>query len=52
MEPPISLDARGLRDRKVDVLRSIRPSSGGDAVRHTRRARYTNGHIDGVPVPA
>ena len=52
MEPPISLDARDLRDRKVDVLRSIRPLSEGDAVRHTRRARYTSGLIDGVPVPA
>jgi glucose-6-phosphate 1-dehydrogenase len=52
MEPPISLDARDLRDRKVDVLRSIRPLSDEDVVRHTRRARYTRGVIDGVSVPA
>jgi glucose-6-phosphate 1-dehydrogenase len=52
MEPPISLDARDLRDRKVDVLRSIRPLSDDDVVRHTRRARYTSGQIDGVSVPA
>lgn len=52
MEPPISLDARDLRDRKVDVLRSIRPLSEEDVVRHTRRARYTSGVIDGVSVPA
>jgi glucose-6-phosphate 1-dehydrogenase len=52
MEPPISLDARGLRDRKVDVLRSIRPLSDHDVIRHTRRARYTSGLIDGVAVPA
>jgi glucose-6-phosphate 1-dehydrogenase len=52
MEPPISLDARDLRDRKVDVLRSIRPLSDDDILRHTRRARYTSGLIDGVPVPA
>jgi glucose-6-phosphate 1-dehydrogenase len=52
MEPPISLDARDLRDRKVDVLRSIRPLSEDDVVRHTRRARYTSGLINGVPVPA
>jgi glucose-6-phosphate 1-dehydrogenase len=52
MEPPISLDARDLRDRKVDVLRSIRPMSEQDVVRHTRRARYTSGTIDGVSVPA
>ena len=52
MEPPISLDDRDLRDRKVDVLRSIRPLSEDDVVRHTRRARYTSGLVDGVPVPA
>jgi glucose-6-phosphate 1-dehydrogenase len=52
MEPPISLDARDLRDRKVDVLRSIRPLRDHDVVRHTRRARYTSGSINRVPVPA
>jgi glucose-6-phosphate 1-dehydrogenase len=52
MEPPISLDARDLRDRKLDVLRSIRPLSDDDVLRHTRRARYTSGRVDGVPVPA
>jgi glucose-6-phosphate 1-dehydrogenase len=52
MEPPISLDARDLRDRKVDVLRSIRPLSDEDALTNTRRARYTSGNIDGTPVPA
>ena len=52
MEPPISLDARDLRDRKVDVLRSIRPLTDDDVLRRVRRARYTSGHVDGVPVPA
>jgi len=52
MEPPISLDARDLRDRKVDVLRSIRPLSDDDVLRHTRRARYTSGLIGGISVPA
>jgi glucose-6-phosphate 1-dehydrogenase len=52
MEPPISLDARDLRDRKVDVLRSIRPLADDDLLRHTRRARYTAGQIGGVSVPA
>src|SRR5215470_11097477 len=31
MEPPISLGERDLRDRKVDVLRSVRPLSDADA---------------------
>jgi glucose-6-phosphate 1-dehydrogenase len=52
MEPPISLDARDLRDRKVDVLRSIHPLSENDVLRQTRRARYTSGLIRGVPVPS
>jgi glucose-6-phosphate 1-dehydrogenase len=52
MEPPISLDARDLRDRKVDVLRSIRPLSDDDVLCQTRRARYTSGLIDGVSVPS
>ena len=52
MEPPISLGDRDLRDRKVDVLRSIRPLSPEDAVRRTYRARYTRGQIGKRAVPA
>jgi glucose-6-phosphate 1-dehydrogenase len=52
MEPPISLDAHDLRDRKVDVLRSIRPLGGADVLRRTRRARYTSGSINGRAIPA
>ena len=52
MDPPISLDARDLRDRKVDVLRSIRPLHGENLLQRTRRARYTKGAIDGATVPA
>ncbi|WP_433062032.1 glucose-6-phosphate dehydrogenase [Dactylosporangium sp. CS-033363] len=47
MEPPISLGDRDLRDRKMDVLRSIRPLSLDDVAHRTRRARYTAGA--GVP---
>ena len=36
MEPPVSLDERDLRDRKVEVLRSIRPLTDDDVVRHSR----------------
>jgi glucose-6-phosphate 1-dehydrogenase len=42
MEPPISLGERDLRDRKVDVLRSVRPP---DVATRTRRARY-RGYAD------
>jgi glucose-6-phosphate 1-dehydrogenase len=52
MEPPISLGERDLRDRKVDVLRSVRPLSIDDIVRRTRRARYSAGRIGNHHVPA
>jgi glucose-6-phosphate 1-dehydrogenase len=52
MEPPVSLGERDLRDRKVDVLRSVRPLSDDDVVRHTRRARYSAGRIGDRQIPA
>jgi glucose-6-phosphate 1-dehydrogenase len=52
MEPPISLGERDLRDRKVDVLRSVRPMATDDIVRRTRRARYTAGRVGDHEVPA
>ena len=52
MEPPVSFGERDLRDRKVDVLRSIRRLSEADAARRTRRARYLAGQAGGRPVPA
>jgi glucose-6-phosphate 1-dehydrogenase len=45
MEPPISLGERDLRDRKVDVLRSVRPFEHDDIAARTRRARY-RGYAD------
>jgi glucose-6-phosphate 1-dehydrogenase len=45
MEPPISLGERDLRDRKVDVLRSVRPLEADDVATRTRRARY-RGYTD------
>ncbi len=51
MEPPLSVSERDLRDRKVDVLRSVRlMESAGDPA--TRRARYTAGRIDGHDIPS
>jgi glucose-6-phosphate 1-dehydrogenase len=52
MEPPISLGDRDLRDRKVDILRSVRQLRPADAVHRTRRARYTGGQIGEHAVPA
>jgi glucose-6-phosphate 1-dehydrogenase len=52
MEPPISLGERDLRDRKVDVLRSVRPLTDEDIVRGTCRGQYTAGRIGDRDIPA
>ena len=45
MEPPISLGEHDLRERKVDVLRSVTPLTDHAIVRATRRGQYTAGKI-------
>ncbi|WAZ23888.1 glucose-6-phosphate dehydrogenase [Streptomyces cinnabarinus] len=52
MEPPITLGERDLRDRKVDVLRSVRLLTEDDVLRCTRRARYLAGRIGDRDIPA
>ncbi|MEU6090760.1 glucose-6-phosphate dehydrogenase [Streptomyces sp. NPDC047085] len=52
MEPPITLGERDLRDRKVDVLRSVRLLTDYDVLHRTRRARYLSGRIGDHAVPA
>jgi glucose-6-phosphate 1-dehydrogenase len=52
MEPPISLGERDLRDRKVDVLRSIRPFDLARVRTATRRARYGAGRLGDREIPA
>ena len=52
MEPPISLGERDLRDRKVDVLRSVRPFEEADVAARTRRARYRAGRVGDRDIPA
>jgi glucose-6-phosphate 1-dehydrogenase len=52
MEPPISLGERDLRDRKVDILRSIRPFDESAVRSATRRARYQAGRLGERYVPA
>jgi glucose-6-phosphate 1-dehydrogenase len=52
MEPPVSSGERDLRDRKLDVLRSVRPLSERDVAQRTRRARYGAGRIGDRTIPA
>jgi len=52
MEPPVSLGERDLRDRKVDVLRTVRPFDDVTVATRTRRGRYRAGRIGDRAVPA
>jgi glucose-6-phosphate 1-dehydrogenase len=52
MEPPVTVGERDLRDRKVDVLRSVRPLRADDIASHTRRARYRAGQVGGRDILA
>jgi glucose-6-phosphate 1-dehydrogenase len=52
MEPPISLGERDLRDRKVDVLRSVHPFDDDGVATRTRRARYRAGRVRDSDIPA
>jgi glucose-6-phosphate 1-dehydrogenase len=48
----MSLNERDLRDRKLDVLRSVRTMTEDDVRHRSRRARYSAGHVDGHTIPA
>jgi glucose-6-phosphate 1-dehydrogenase len=52
MEPPHSLDEPVFRSRKADLLSAVTTMTADDVVRHTRRGRYTSGHIAGRSVRA
>ena len=47
MDPPRSINARDLRDRKVEALRAVEPPKPEDMAKATRRARYTTGTAGG-----
>ena len=49
IEPPISLsNANSIRDEKVKVLKNIKRYSVQEAAKHSVRAQYTQGFIDGA----
>lgn len=51
MEAPVAFDADAVRDKKIEVWRSIRPMSPEEIRRHTVRAQYGPGTVAGEPVP-
>ncbi|MHB8630429.1 MAG: glucose-6-phosphate dehydrogenase [Candidatus Limnocylindria bacterium] len=52
MEPPVSFDAKAVRDEKLKVLRAIRPIAEEDANSNVVRGQYGTGFIEGAPVRA
>ena len=51
MEPPATVDARGIRDEKVKVLRAVVVPDANEAVISSVRGQYTAGVVDGDAVP-
>lgn len=51
MEAPTAFDADSVRDKKIDVWRSIRPMTETEVAARTVRACYGPGAVDGLPVP-
>ena len=52
MEPMVSFDANEIRNKKVDVLRAIRPIAKEDVPSIAVRGQYGTGSMEGQPVPA
>jgi glucose-6-phosphate 1-dehydrogenase len=51
MEPPSSMDAGGIRDEKVKVLRSVVIPDADEAVNNVVRAQYASGVVNSIEVP-
>ena len=52
MEPPVSFDADEIRNKKVDVLRAVRPIPGPQLHRFAVRGQYGAGWLQGQHVSA
>ncbi len=51
MEPPLSLEAEGVRDEKLKVLRALKPIAPYEVGQVTVRGQYSHGAVDGKSVP-
>ncbi len=52
MEPPVSFDADEIRNKKIDVLRAIRPILQSDVHQSAVRGQYGAGWLQGQHVPS
>jgi len=51
MEPPITADAKDIRNEKVKLFQAIRPIREEEVEQHVVRGQYMASTIDGQPVP-
>ncbi|RYF92003.1 MAG: glucose-6-phosphate dehydrogenase, partial [Chitinophagaceae bacterium] len=51
MEAPVSFDANEIRNKKVDVLRAIRPIKSDEVSKYVVRGQYSGGWVKGKEVP-
>jgi glucose-6-phosphate 1-dehydrogenase len=51
MEPPVSMDADGIRDEKVKALKAVEIPTPEEAMTEVVRARYIEGWVGGEAVP-
>ncbi|SCZ53367.1 glucose-6-phosphate dehydrogenase [Thiohalomonas denitrificans] len=51
MEAPVAFDADAVRDKKIEVWRSIRPMTPEEVSRRTVRAQYRAGRVGDTGVP-
>lgn len=51
MEPPVNFEGNEIRNRKVDVLRAIRPINIGELYKNAARGQYGPGYFQGAAVP-
>ena len=49
MEPPVNFEGNEVRNRKVDVLRAIRPINTGELYKNAARGQYGPGYFQGAP---
>jgi glucose-6-phosphate 1-dehydrogenase len=52
MEPPVAYDAEDIRNKKIDILRALRPIPSDQVNEFAARGQYASGWIGGEKVPA
>jgi glucose-6-phosphate 1-dehydrogenase len=51
MEPPVNFGANEVRNKKVDVLKAVRPIEPAELYKSAARGQYGPGYFQGKPVP-